>query len=142
MNEEMVEREKDTQNVNFPANQVFIDADINIDNKAVPIRSGVKIGEGDGTVSLMSLGFMCSKGWKHPRYNPAGIPVYTREIRHEPTALDIRGGPKTADHIDVLGGTELNEAIIKIVSGRSDLFEEQIHSPIQQYVEKVDLDHK
>jgi phospholipid:diacylglycerol acyltransferase len=44
------------------------------------IRNGVKMGEGDGTVSLLSLGAMCVEGWKRPRWNPAGINITTVEV--------------------------------------------------------------
>jgi phospholipid:diacylglycerol acyltransferase len=39
---------------------------------------------------------MCTKGWKIDRFNPAKIPVITREMDHVPEFLDLRGGPKTA----------------------------------------------
>lgn len=45
------------------------------------VRNGVKLGEGDGTVSLLSLGAMCVEGWKRKRWNPAGIKVITVEVR-------------------------------------------------------------
>ncbi len=45
------------------------------------VRNGVKLGEGDGTVSLLSLGAMCVEGWKRKRWNPAGIKVTTIEVR-------------------------------------------------------------
>lgn len=44
------------------------------------ILNGVKMGEGDGTVSLLSLGAMCVDGWKRKRWNPAGIKVVTVEV--------------------------------------------------------------
>ena len=57
---------------------------------------------------LISLGYMCVKGWKNPLYNPAGIKVITREFEHQVgPALDLRGGQKTADHVDILGNYEL-----------------------------------
>ena len=39
------------------------------------------MGEGDGTVSLLSLGAMCVEGWKRERWNPAGIKIVTTEVR-------------------------------------------------------------
>jgi len=45
---------------------------------------------------LRSTGYMCVKGWKIDRFNPAKIPVITHEMDHEPEFLDLRGGPKTA----------------------------------------------
>lgn len=47
----------------------------------IQIRNGVKLGEGDGTVSLLSLGAMCVEGWKRKRWNPAGIKITTVEVR-------------------------------------------------------------
>lgn len=49
---------------------------------AIPhqVRNGVKMGEGDGTVSLLSLGAMCVEGWKRRRWNPAGINITTVEV--------------------------------------------------------------
>lgn len=44
------------------------------------VRNGVKVGEGDGTVSLISLGAMCVEGWKRKNWNPAGIKVVTVEV--------------------------------------------------------------
>jgi len=38
------------------------------------------MGEGDGTVSLLSLGAMCVEGWKRKRWNPGGIKVTTVEV--------------------------------------------------------------
>lgn len=45
------------------------------------VRNGVKMGEGDGTVSLLSLGAMCVEGWKRERWNPGGVRVVTVEVR-------------------------------------------------------------
>lgn len=44
----------------------------------VQVKKGVKFGEGDGTVPLLSLGAMCVRGWKDPKWNPAGIKVVTK----------------------------------------------------------------
>ena len=105
--------------------KVWIDGSVTLDEKNVPrVRSGVVMGDGDGTVSLLSLGSMCVEGWKvrlslplsssagellradelgacsqRPLYNPAGIEVVTHEILHAPLAFDPRGGPTTADHV-------------------------------------------
>jgi phospholipid:diacylglycerol acyltransferase len=60
-----------------------------------PVDHGVVMGEGDGTVNLLSSGYMCAKGWKTKRYNPAGVKVTTYEMRHEPDRFNPRGGPNT-----------------------------------------------
>jgi len=56
---------------------------------------GVVMGEGDGTVNLISAGYMCTKGWKIKRYNPAGVKIKTYEMPHEPDRFSPRGGPNT-----------------------------------------------
>ena len=57
-----------------------IDADYTNESSTPRIVNGVKIGEGAGTVSLMSLGAMCVEGWKRKRWNPAGLKVTTVEV--------------------------------------------------------------
>ena len=59
------------------------------------IDHGVVLGEGDGTVSLLSSGYMCTRGWKMKRYNPAGAKVVVYEMPHEPDRFNPRGGPNT-----------------------------------------------
>lgn len=59
------------------------------------VDHGVVMGEGDGTVNLLSSGYMCAKGWKIRRYNPAGVQVKIYEMPHEPDRFSPRGGPNT-----------------------------------------------
>lgn len=46
----------------------------------------------------------------------------------------------SADHVDILGASPLNAAILKIAAGRGDLVENQIESGILDYVEKMKWD--
>jgi hypothetical protein len=57
---------------------------LNLMRLDVQVENGVKLGEGDGTVSLLSLGAMCVEGWKRKRWNPAGIRVTTVEVWSAP----------------------------------------------------------
>lgn len=59
------------------------------------VINGIIPGEGDGTVPLLSNGYMCAKGWKMKRYNPAGVEVKVYEMPHEPDRFSPRGGPNT-----------------------------------------------
>jgi len=101
-------------------------------NEIEDISSGVKVGEGDGTVPLMSLGFMCVKGWKNDFYNPAKIKVITREYKDLPSQnmFSLRGGPETGDHVDILGNVGLVLDILSIITGKDDADKEIIHSKI------------
>lgn len=120
---------------------------------------GVVMGEGDGTVNLLSAGYMCAKGWKLKRYNPAGVQIKTFEMPHEPDRFSPRGGPNTGescsidmspgkrssvnastgDHVDILGRSSLNDLILRVAGGRGELIEETIHSKINEYAEKVKI---
>ncbi|KAF8320303.1 phospholipid:diacylglycerol acyltransferase, partial [Clavulina sp. PMI_390] len=104
------------------------------------VTNGVKIGEGDGTVSLISLGAMCVEGWKRKNWNPAGIKVTTVELPHLPDSLDPRGGATTGEHIDILGSTGLNEVLLKVASGRGHEIEDTFVSPIREYVKRMQWD--
>lgn len=64
------------------------------------VDHGVVMGEGDGTVNLLSTGYMCNKGWKMKRYNPAGAKITTFEMPHEPDRFSPRGGPNTGEFPD------------------------------------------
>jgi phospholipid:diacylglycerol acyltransferase len=70
------------------------------------IDHGVLMGEGDGTVSLLSMGYMCSKGWKIKRYNPSGAKVRVHEMEHEPDRFSARGGPNTGMLVLTFDATE------------------------------------
>lgn len=116
------------------------------------------MGEGDGTVSLLSLGAMCVEGWKRPRWNPAGIKITTVEVidieysissqltvptaqlPHQPVASIPRGGANTSDHVDILGSTGLNEIILKVATGVGHEIEENYVSNIRQYAQKIQWD--
>ncbi|CEQ38692.1 SPOSA6832_00160 [Sporobolomyces salmonicolor] len=118
--------------------KVWIDGSVTMAEDHEPkTRSGVVFGQGDGTVSLLSLGSMCVEGWQKPLYNPGGVKVVTHEILHAPLAFDPRGGPTTADHVRL---SELNDAILEIVSGHGDNVHEKFHSNIREYAKKIRWD--
>lgn len=57
-----------------------IDAEYTDETVFPKVINGVRMGEGDGTVNLLSLGAMCVEGWKRKRWNPSGIKVVTVEV--------------------------------------------------------------
>ncbi|KDQ55163.1 hypothetical protein JAAARDRAFT_37689 [Jaapia argillacea MUCL 33604] len=118
----------------------WIDSDYTNESVSPKIRNGVKLGEGDGTVSLLSLGAMCVEGWKRPRWNPAGIKVVTVELPHRPALNMPRGGANTSDHVDILGSTGVNEIILKVATGVGHEVEENFVSDIRKYANRVRWD--
>lgn len=114
------------------------------------LHKGVYRCEGDGTVPLISLGYMGIKGWKRYRdLNPADIPVVVREYMDDISNLrvtDVRGGPKSGDHVDILGNHELTMDLLRLATNFPEpeapkglLLKDIIHSPIEEMCEKIDL---
>ncbi|KAI9816573.1 MAG: hypothetical protein M1827_001705 [Pycnora praestabilis] len=103
------------------------------------IDHGIIPGEGDGTVPLLSNGYMCAKGWKIKRYNPSGVQIKIFEMPHEPDRFSPRGGPNTGDHVDILGRSSLNDLILRVAAGKGEQIEETIFSNIHAYSGKVKI---
>lgn len=83
-------------------------------------KSGVSRTDGDGTVPLLSLGYMCSNGWRDfPDLNPANISVWTKETKDSSALalIDPRGGPSTARHVEIIGNSEFINDVLHIAAG-------------------------
>jgi len=103
------------------------------------IDHGVVLGEGDGTVNLLSVGYMCNQGWNMHRYNPAGVKVKVYEMPHEPERFSPRGGPNTGDHVDILGRQSLNDLILRIAAGKGGDIGENVVSNIKTYADRIEI---
>ncbi|PHH62001.1 hypothetical protein CDD82_2063 [Ophiocordyceps australis] len=102
-----------------------------------PVDHGVVMGEGDGTVNLLSTGYMCNHGWRMKRYNPGHARITVVEMPHEPERFSPRGGPNTADHVDILGRQNLNELLLRVAAGKGDTITDYVVSNIHEYAAKV-----
>ncbi len=84
------------------------------------IRFGTKFSDGDVSVPLVSLGYMCADGWRdNQRLNPSGVNIITREFLHQEEFRvndPMRGGPHSADHVDILGNVDTTLDLLKIVT--------------------------
>ena len=96
----------------------------------------------DGTVPLVSLGLMGAAAWRHSHWNPHKTPVLVREFKHEPNPKLERGGPATADHVDILGNAEMLTDILNIVTGQDVLVQERYYTNMpdvgQQILKRID----
>jgi len=113
--------------------------------KSVPekkIENGIQFDNGDGTVPVVSAGYMCEGGWKMKRYNPSNIHITTREYSHNPYLMWVRGGPETADHVDILGNHDLLKDILFIVSGNEHLVEQRVNSDLPTIVKRINRNMK
>ncbi|KAI7899151.1 Lecithin:cholesterol acyltransferase-domain-containing protein [Cokeromyces recurvatus] len=123
--------------------RLYIDASVS--DPVQRIETGIRFSDGDGTVPLLSLGYMCapSGGWtKHANlYNPGRSPVVLREYDNKisPSKLDVRGGYKSGNHVDILGNWEMTLDILQIVSGSGANITQRIYSSIEEYAKKIQL---
>lgn len=140
--------------------------DTSVTQEEQGVDRGVVMGEGDGTVSLLSSGYMCTRGWKIKRYNPGGSKVTVYEMPHEPERFSPRGGPNTGewtsppqphtrnparlnswltgrsdlgDHVDILGRSSLNDLILRVAGGHGDLIDDYYVSNIREYARRVEI---
>jgi phospholipid:diacylglycerol acyltransferase len=96
----------------------------NITYQDRPIKNGVLLSDGDGTVPLLSEGYMCASGWvENSKLNPSRIKTFTREYVHSVSfqySDPGRGGPYSSEHVDILGNVATTEDILKVVTGFDD----------------------
>ncbi|MDP2325993.1 MAG: hypothetical protein Q8N51_18480, partial [Gammaproteobacteria bacterium] len=114
--------------------------DISVNNKDVNLVSGVQEADGDGTVPLLSMGYMCHEGWRrYSGLNPARMATIVREYPHAPASLVVnpRGVPTTGDHVDIMGNYELISDILTIVSG--GVVQDRVLSRLQEYASRIQL---
>ncbi|EIE87807.1 hypothetical protein RO3G_12518 [Rhizopus delemar RA 99-880] len=107
-----------TSLADFSNKTPLLHIDASVSDPVQRIETGIRFSDGDGTVPLLSLGYMCtpSGGWtKHANlYNPGQSPVILREYQHE---LDV----------------------LLIVSGKAENVTERIYSTIEEHAKKVRL---
>ncbi|KAH9385678.1 phospholipid:diacylglycerol acyltransferase [Nematocida major] len=112
-------------------------------NNTVPeddIYKGIVHADGDGTVPVISMGYMGAAGWKKDALNPHKVRTVVREYRHVASSslLDIRGGEHTAQHVNILGNTSLIEDILEIVSGKA--LPDKVASNLKSLAAEIDRD--
>jgi len=120
--------------------------DTSIEDPENGIIHGIKYSDGDGSVPLLSLGYMCAGPWRDQEsgLNPSGSKVIIREYKHrtEFTVDDpMRKGPNSSEHVDILGNQDLLHDLLKIVSGEDvDSLGDNIISDIEGIVKRIE-DH-
>jgi phospholipid:diacylglycerol acyltransferase len=136
----------DNQSLSPKTNQVqdppFV-LDTSIEDAENNVIHGVKYTDGDASVPLLSLGYMCADAWQRTDsgLNPSKTKVITREYKHrQEFSVDdpMRSGPYSADHVDILGNVDMMEDFIKIVTGHdTDSVQTNIVSDIENMAKKI-----
>lgn len=117
--------------------------DTQAEDRSVGLYNGIYHVDGDATVPLISLSYMCTHVWRRfPHLNPGRIRVITREFPHQPktSVTEIRGGPGSSDHVDILGNHQLLLDILRVVTNRTEeIRDDVIYSNIREIAKKVNL---
>jgi len=117
--------------------------DTTVDDPENNVFHGVRYTDGDASVPLASLGYMCADAWRRPEsgLNPSRIPIITREYQHrEELTLDdpMRRGPYSGDHVDILGHYDVLTDLMKIVTGHNvDEVKDEIISDIREIAKEI-----
>ena len=118
--------------------------DLTVEDEALKVRHGVRYTNGDGSVPLISLGYMCADAWvrEDSGLNPSKSSVYTREYEHHAEfSVDdpMRAGPRSADHVDILGNIEMAEDFLRIVTDTcvDKVNQDKITSAIKEIAQKI-----
>lgn len=106
-------------------------------------RGRVYFVDGDGSVPVISAGFMCARGWRgKTRFNPSGVPTYLREYGHKAPASLLEGrGLESGAHIAIMGNVALIEDVLRVAAGASgvEIGGDRILSEIMRMSERIDL---
>lgn len=119
--------------------------DTSIHNPQLNVTSGVLQTDGDGTVPLISMGFLPRRGWKDPSIglNPYGVKLVTKEYLHEhPLGIVDHGmsvlrlKSDAADHVNIMGNTKMIKQVLMIAVGIQD-DEDEVYSDIDDIVGRI-----
>eukprot|EP00923_Selenidium_pygospionis_P028475 GHVN01051132.1.p1 GENE.GHVN01051132.1~~GHVN01051132.1.p1 ORF type:complete len:564 (+),score=162.02 GHVN01051132.1:2580-4271(+) len=125
--------------------------DTYINDEGNGVKNGVVMTDGDATVPLVSLGYMCIEGWRSEQpftsphstnaLNPSNVTVITREYLHKPIfdySDPMRAGPHSSDHVDILGNIDTVTDVIKVATGFDQAnVEERVMSNIKEIAERI-----
>ena len=103
------------------------------------LQSGIYCSEGDGSVPLVSLGYMPAVAWrKHKHLNPSSVQTIVREYKHDPhtQAPLLESGPRASDHAGILGNTEMIEDMLKVVC---DFEVEEVVDRIESEITRLNI---
>jgi phospholipid:diacylglycerol acyltransferase len=106
------------------------------------IKHGMRFSDGDGSVPLLSLGYICADAWtrKDSGLNPSGTKVVTLEYKNQAEFVaddPFRGGPRSADHVDILGNLGMTEDFLRVVSDFNPPTESNIVSNLREYAKAI-----
>jgi len=116
--------------------------DSSVNDPEQNIKAGVRFSDGDISVPLVSLGYMCADAWKNsPRLNPSNMEIITKEYANKgewQVNDPMRGGPHSSNHVDILGNVDVTMDIIKVATNfRESEVEDHFVSDIHEIAHEI-----
>lgn len=117
--------------------------DSSVNDNELNINFGVRFSDGDVSVPLISLGYMCADAWRNSsELNPSNIDIVTREYYHKEdrkvTDPMRRGGPHSSNHVDILGNVDTTMDLLKIATGfQTEEVQDKFVSDIHKYADEI-----
>ena len=94
---------------------------LDVQSRDAALTHGVWQVDGDGSIPLASLGYVCREWRVNRALNPANVSVVTREYAHRPLPLSVGGfqGKSEGDHVNIMGNEDMIRDLLTIVAGRA-----------------------
>ena len=104
------------------------------------LTRGVWQVDGDGSIPLVSLGYVCRHWRDNRKLNPANVSVVSREYHHRALPLGVGGfqGKTEGDHVNIMGNEDMIADILSVVAGRAEDVRERIVSDIDHLSSVID----
>ena len=130
--------------------------DVKATRNAEDIDKGVALTDGDGSIPLVSLGYVCAEAWRArgakfgkknasdafvTRLNPGGAVVKIREYPHRALGVwngGLQEGPGSGDHVNIMGNHEMIRDVVEAVTGHGGEIEERVHSGVFELAAAVE----
>jgi phospholipid:diacylglycerol acyltransferase len=142
--------------------------DVQFSSAASGVFRGVSSTDGDGSIPLVSLGYVCAEAWRDnsrvsqsgknagdgngtaasgprsvfaSRLNPSGASVTIREYHHRALGVwggGIQEGPGSGDHVNIMGNHDMIRDVIEAVTGHGGEMEERVFSDVFELARNVE----
>ena len=127
-------------------------------NEKDRVDRGVVLTDGDGSIPLISLGYVCADAWRDgslgwgnrgnrsddshkerkrrdfvSHLNPGGAVVKIREYEHKPIGVwngGMQEGPQSGDHVNIMGNVDMIRDVIDAVTGHGAALDERVVSDV------------
>ncbi|KAJ3352840.1 hypothetical protein HDU91_005963 [Kappamyces sp. JEL0680] len=107
------------------------------------VANGVESSDGDGSVPLLSLGYMCRHGWNSTDRNPSKVPVVTKEFPRNIAVSNLipRRSSESVDHVDIQGNFQVLTDILHVIAGDDDYVQDRVVSQLDAIIARIKARH-